>query len=386
MKKGIITIIVLFATIGLWAQTQPAQPTIVTEYTTKSGMVVQLLSNKTWREKTKPKPQNIETNINTSSTIVIAPNGTWKENNQTTPNTIKTISINDNTQIEILSNRTWKYVSKSRPSNETFFLNGKLFSLLGDGTWKEKVLKPTYGTLTDIDGNVYKTVKIGGQEWMAENLRTTRYADGTPIPFVQSATKFDALNENRESDDLSDYSKAYCWYNNDVNNKFGALYTWSATMNGTNTKTRKVSNTDWYGEEWYETLYNWEANTKIEGNNYVQGVCPTGWHIPSLEEWKVLVDYLGGVEIAGGFLKSTSDWNYPNEGASNLSGFNALPAGMRHYVEARFEDLGSATWFVSTANDSNGPISISLSSKHSKVNASGWYSWVGYSCRCIKDK
>jgi uncharacterized protein (TIGR02145 family) len=110
------------------------------------------------------------------------------------------------------------------------------------------------GTVTDYDGNVYKTIKIGNQVWMASNLRVTHYSDGTGIPLVTGDTQWENMGNNSTD-------KAYCWYDNDeaqYRTSWGALYTWAATMNGAE-----------------------GSNTSPSG---IQGACPTGWHIPSHAE------------------------------------------------------------------------------------------------------
>lgn len=139
-------------------------------------------------------------------------------------------------------------------------------------------------SVKDIDGNKYKTIKIGTQIWLSENLKTTTYNDGTAIPLVKN---YDAWAE------LS--TQAYCWYNNDSTNK-----------------------------EVYGALYNWYAvNTKK--------LCPEGWHVPSDEEWTELRTYLGDKGNAGLALKEsgTSHWKSPNSDASNTTGFTGLPGGYR---------------------------------------------------------
>jgi len=141
-------------------------------------------------------------------------------------------------------------------------------------------------TLDDIDGNSYRTVQIGDQVWMAENLRTTRYNDGTPIARVEYYDEWAELT-----------LPAYCWYNND-------------SLNG----------------EAYGALYNGYV---IESGK----LCPDGWHVPADEDWSALETTLGGPEVAGGALKEvgTDAWKTPNTGASNKSGFTALPGGYRSY-------------------------------------------------------
>jgi uncharacterized protein (TIGR02145 family) len=158
--------------------------------------------------------------------------------------------------------------------------------------------KLSYGIVSDIDGNTYKTIQIGTQVWMAENLRTTKYGDGSNIPVVADESQWED-NWNNEKP-LS--QPMMCWYNNDqatyTANKFGALYNWYAINPATN------------------------------GN---KNVCPTGWHVPTDADWTTLTTYLGGEYDAGGKLKSTGDtyWYAPNKGATNTSGFSGLPGGYR---------------------------------------------------------
>ena len=140
-------------------------------------------------------------------------------------------------------------------------------------------------TVTDIDGNVYKTITIGAQVWMKENLKVTKLNDGTAIELV--------IND----DDWGiSTSPGYCWYDNDVNNKnlYGGLYNGYCVITGK--------------------------------------LCPTGWHVPTDSEWTELSDYLGGDDVAGGKMKETgtTHWLSPNTDANNESGFTGLPGGYRH--------------------------------------------------------
>ena len=208
----------------------------------------------------------------------------------------------------------------------------------------------------DYDGNVYGAVKIGNQIWMAENLKVTHYPDGTPIPLVTDNTAWGNLGNNNTDD-------AYCFYNNDANSEYGALYTWAAAM-GDNA----VS-----------------SNTNPSG---VQGVCPAGWHLPSDAELTELADYLGGTSIAGGKLKETgtTHWNSPNTGATNESGFSALPGGYRNsnsgsfnaqnfygYLWSTTEDVATIVWYrYLTYNNSN-------------VYRNDDYKSLGFSVRCLRD-
>ncbi len=158
-------------------------------------------------------------------------------------------------------------------------------------------------TVKDMDGNVYNTVTIGTQTWMAENLKTTMLNDGASITMVTDNTTWAKLA-----------TPGYCWYNNDEKankNIYGALYNWHTVNNGK--------------------------------------LCPSGWHVPSDDEWKILFAYLGGAE-AGNKLqeKGTTHWVNPNPGATNESGFTALPGGLR-VNSGTFVTLGTASfWWCST--------------------------------------
>lgn len=211
---------------------------------------------------------------------------------------------------QLLSVPYAKHAEKSDTANQTLltYSDGTKYYLAVDGGNVIAKLQQCPDSLIDYDGNTYGVVKIGEQCWMAENLRVTHYADSTPIPHVTGVTNWDTL-------DVSD--KAYCYYDDDsVTNAetYGALYTWAAAMNGA------------------------ASSNSIPSS--VQGVCPDGWHLPSDAEWTELTDYLGGESIAGGKLKETgtTHWHSPNTGATNETGFTALPGGDRvsdgsfHYV------------------------------------------------------
>jgi len=161
--------------------------------------------------------------------------------------------------------------------NEISFMTSKILPI----TFNPSI---TYGSMSDQDGNTYKTVTIGTQTWMAENLKTTKYNDGTSISYISDADAW-----------YNTYTPAYCWYNNSIiyKSSYGALY------NGIN----------------------------------LSKISPTGWHIPTKAEWNTLVNFLGGETIAQGKLKEkgTSHWLSPNTNATNESGFTALPGSIRRY-------------------------------------------------------
>ncbi len=201
-------------------------------------------------------------------------------------------------------------------------------------------------TVTDIDGNVYNTVAIGTQIWMAENLKTTKYNDGTSIPNVTDNAAWGRL-----------VTGAYCWYNNDAasyKNTYGALYNW------------------------------YSVNTAK--------LAPTGWHIPSKEEWEKLTGYLGGLMIAGGKLKEigTTHWANPNVGATNESGFSAFPGGEINGAPTyagTFWGLSEAGFWWSNTEEirPTNAYSFSLNNFLEKTAIDSYQKSRGFSVRCIKD-
>jgi uncharacterized protein (TIGR02145 family) len=209
-------------------------------------------------------------------------------------------------------------------------------------------------TVKDIDGNAYPVVTIGSQVWMAKNLQTTRYPDGTPIPLVDTITAWDVLDEN---------SRAYCWFGDEINNKdtYGALYTWAAAMKG--------------------------AESSDANPSGVQGVCPTGWHLPSNAEWEELERFLGGTDVAGGKMKEagTTHWADPNTDATNESGFTGLPGGYRSNIGTfgRFASYGS--WWNSDEYSETSAYYRLLNFGNTAIYKLHLSKEVGFSVRCVRD-
>jgi len=199
----------------------------------------------------------------------------------------------------------------------------------------------TYGTLTDQDGNIYKTITIGSQTWMAENLRTTKYRDGSNIKM--------------SIDDWSDWTQGYfCEYNN----------------------TSKADSIATFGR-----LYNWNAIADS------RNIAPAGWHVPTAEEWQELITTLGGGGMVGGKLKETAfaHWESPNMDATNESGFTAIPGGYRTDT-GQFTNIGkSASFWCSDENSSNSGINIYLSNSTSGVGSYIGFKSYGFSVRLVKD-
>jgi uncharacterized protein (TIGR02145 family) len=245
--------------------------------------------------------------------------------------------------------------SDSNPLNEIQALN---VSLLGDTLFLSKsnyVIIPGIsaanpnGKVTDIDGNIYKTIVINGTVWMAENLKTTRYANGDLIPNVTGNAQWLALT-----------SGAWSYYlnNNTYNNTYGKLYNWYAISN-------------------------------------IKNICPQGWHVPRISQFDSMITYLGGYTIAGGKLKSTgtTNWISPNIGATNISGFSGLPGGYRSNIDGGgdFYKLGYDGWFA-LITPTNTEALRNLLNANTNINVTtsfGYYnhfnSTTGVSCRCVKN-
>jgi uncharacterized protein (TIGR02145 family) len=199
--------------------------------------------------------------------------------------------------------------------------------------------------ITDVDGNSYKTVTIGTQQWMAENLKVSKYSDGTMIPNVTDNTEW-----------KNNTTGAWSYYNNDVANnaKYGKLYNWYAVSPTTN------------------------------GN---KNVCPTGWHAPTDSEWTVLTDYLGGVSVAGGKMKIVGaiNWNSPNTDATNTYLFSALPGGGRR-GNGDYGSIGySGNWWSSKEYDTDNAWYRNLENSNDAATTYFGIKGFGLSVRCLRD-
>jgi len=214
---------------------------------------------------------------------------------------------------------------------------------------------PTPTSVTDASGNTYPIVTIGTQVWMAENLRTTKYSDGSNIPVVTSNTAW-ANNWNNGGNPLR--QPMMCWYNNDQStytaNKFGALYNWYA------------------------------INPETNGN---KNICPKGWHVPTYTEWGTLISFLGDGTVAGGKMKSTGTqyWTSPNTDATNSSGFSGLPGGNRSYFGS-FDFIGNyGFWWSSTENATSLAWYRGLNYNNDNVGTSPNDKTTGMCVRCVMD-
>jgi uncharacterized protein (TIGR02145 family) len=231
-------------------------------------------------------------------------------------------------------------------ANTTYHVRAYATNNEGTAYGTEIIFKTYSGTVTDIDGNVYKTVTIGTQTWMADNLKTTKYNDGTAIPLIANPTSWAILS-----------TPGYCWYDNDPT-------------------TNKAT---------YGALYN--SYSVYSTSNGGKNVCPAGWHVPSDSQWTILTDYLtdngygdggSGNDIAKSML-SISGWFSLELASNNSSGFTAFPAGYRS-GNGNFEDSSNSTYWIALENQY-----YSLTYYVSTVSKGVVDSRRGYSVRCLKD-
>ncbi|UCH15061.1 MAG: fibrobacter succinogenes major paralogous domain-containing protein, partial [Bacteroidales bacterium] len=204
-----------------------------------------------------------------------------------------------------------------------------------------KTITFDFKACTDGDGNNYTIVKIGSQFWMAENLATTKNRYGKDIPLVTSNTEWASLSTG-----------AYCWYDNDE-----AKY-----------------------KDTYGALYNWYIV-------YSTALCPSGWHVPTDNEWTTLVDYLGGKDVAAGKIKEAgyTHWQSPNIGATNESGFTALPGGHRRDYNGIFTDITRyAPWWSISEENTTHAWARSTFYNQASLNRYTHPKEYGYSVRCVR--
>jgi uncharacterized protein (TIGR02145 family) len=198
------------------------------------------------------------------------------------------------------------------------------------------------GSITDKDGNVYTSVTIGTQVWMVENLKTTKYNDGISIPIITDVSGWSNL-----------ITPAYGWYDNDASTyktTYGALYNWYAVNTGK--------------------------------------LCPTGWRVPTDAEWTTLTDYFGGESEAGDKLKEggTTHWEAPNDGATNESGFTALPGGTGGL--GSYNAIGTVAYlWSSTVSQYDDTYAWHREMYNDRHSAEKWSlpKHTAHSVRCLKD-
>jgi uncharacterized protein (TIGR02145 family) len=195
--------------------------------------------------------------------------------------------------------------------------------------------------IRDRNGNEYTSVTIGSQTWMVENLKTTKFSDGTEIPLIAEAEAWSVLT-----------TPGYQWYNNSLSSfkvPYGALYNFYAVSTGK--------------------------------------LCPTGWHVPTDTEWTTLTSFLLGEEVSGGKLKEAglTHWDTPNTDASNETGFTALPGG---YISSSgsYGNIGyEGTWWTASESMEWDAFCRRLSCSNGRMFATTFLKKSGFSVRCLMD-
>ncbi|MEI7724542.1 MAG: fibrobacter succinogenes major paralogous domain-containing protein [Bacteroidota bacterium] len=235
-------------------------------------------------------------------------------------------------------------MNKQKTFLSTVFLLMGIILMITTGCKKKTDPVPVPSTVTDVDGNVYHKVTIGTQVWLVENLRTTKYRNGDAIPNVTVDSIW-----NKQA---ATATGAWCDYNNDGANilVYGHLYNWFAV-------------------------------------NDPRGLAPAGYHVATQTEWETLTTYLGGDSLAGGKLKETgtAHWLAPNTGATNSTGFTAVPGGFRMY-SGKSEMIGTfGVWWTSTLSDEFSAMNCGMFSDNAGAIISVNRKANGCSVRCIKD-
>ncbi len=309
-------------------------------------------------ESTPITPPIVTTNEVTNITYNSAISGGDITNNDIIPVIVKGVvwstsqNPTTNNNQGIVTDRTGSGAFTSKLTNltpkTTYYL--RAYATNGVGTQYGNQVSFTTKDAIIYNGYTYPIVTINGRKWFAENLRTTKYRNGSDIPNVTNNSSWASLN-----------TPAYCWYNNDQNT---------------------------YGNT-YGTLYNWYAvNT---GN-----LCPTGWHVPTEAEWYAMENFvdptisdpnaLGWRGIDGGTkLKATSGWNSGGNGTDEV-GFSALPGGYRNYGDGTFVNVGNyGYWWSNTETDAESAWRRNLFIDSKNVNRFNINKRNGFSVRCIKD-
>ncbi|MCQ2097796.1 MAG: fibrobacter succinogenes major paralogous domain-containing protein [Fibrobacter sp.] len=219
----------------------------------------------------------------------------------------------------------------------------------------DEIIELSYGELKDSrDGQIYKTIRIGDQTWMAENLN---------YRYVGVKYLFNDGYKISESD-----STSWCYKDEPSNcEKYGRLYTWSAVMDSAAQFSTNARTECGYGK-------------LCTPNSPHRGICPVGWHVPANEEYHTLYTYVGGISIAGKLLKSISDWN----GADSY-GFSLLPAEERDSDGAFRKYSETSLWTTDEDNKDSRYVWLQSFIDRDGAYEGGSYKSKGYSLRCLKD-
>ncbi len=238
-------------------------------------------------------------------------------------------------RLEAIANG-WNDAAKNYPKPNPVVPNNQEKPVVNPVTPSENT-----NTVSDVDGNSYRSVKVGTQVWTTGNLNVSHFRNGDHIPEAVTMEEWEKAFDKGKP--------AWCYYDNDP-------------VNG----------------EKYGMLYNWFAV------NDSRGLAPNGWHIPTTREWTDLTEYLGGENVAGGKMKNTSGWE-SNGNGTNESGISGLPGGSRGFI-GPFDSVGSfGNWWSSSGDDISHAWYCTLFGSDSKVSGEYYYEGAGFSVRCVRD-
>ncbi|HOY38846.1 MAG: fibrobacter succinogenes major paralogous domain-containing protein [Bacteroidales bacterium] len=265
-------------------------------------------------------------------------------------------TVDDNKTIDGTSTGEFLSSITALARNKTYYVRAYATNSLGTGYGEEysftTLPSPTAGTVTDIQGNTYTTDVFGTQVWMTQNLRTIRYNDNTDVPIITDDAQWSNLSTG-----------GFSVFNNDIDNYYGL----------------------------YGALYNWYA---VQTGK----LCPSGWHVPTDDEWKTLEMNLGMSQTEadgsgtrgtteGGEMKESGleNWAYPNTGATNESNFTGLPAGIRRVNGVYAENRTAGYFWSATDGGELNAWARLLSNSNSNVSRGQYYKQFGMSVRCVQD-
>ncbi|MCC6834809.1 MAG: hypothetical protein IT213_07475 [Cytophagales bacterium] len=255
----------------------------------------------------------------------------------TTPNP----TVNDAKTDDYLYYSSFNSEFSGLDPNTTYYVRAYATNIVGTSYGNEIVFTTPVSEVNDIDGNAYTSVTIGSQIWLVENLKTTRFSNGDEI--LQITNQVDWVNTT---------TAAWTYYENEskYNNHYGKLYNWLAASDSRN-------------------------------------LCPANWHVPSQTEWDILIGYLGGETVAGSKLKETGTvhWKPDNPGATNSSGFTALPGASRSVTGYVHSLHSNGLYWSKSSSDTENAFAYSMFMYAAYANRISYLKGYGFSVRCLKD-
>ncbi len=272
-----------------------------------------------------------------ASKITAADTINWNNKLSETPNLTSVLETSSDAGTSIITNMGF-------PTNLNDAVTKEYVDIIKEGILLDIA---TDDSIQDFDGNYYDVVIIGKQAWTAENLKTTHYADGTAIPFIEN---------DAEWVNLGTTGQAYCFYSNDPT-KYGggALYSWAAAMKG----------------------------ASANNHNTIQGVCPDGWHLPTDDDWQELYDFVGGNAYMLKAVAAVCNYNFRG---SDYYGLHIGPGGgMRSWYNGASTGGCNPSFWSSYQNDGSNAIMYRMWYNKHSIERAAFPKDSGNSVRCVKD-